>query len=65
MTEKVVYCTQKKNGMSRLEALTEEDLYNPATLNVPPEMVFHSTETIKATIVYFRIGCHIIPRNDE
>lgn len=31
----------------------------PATLNVPPEMVFHSTETIKATIVYFRTGGHI------
>lgn len=28
MTEKVVYCTQRKKGMSRLEALTEEDLYN-------------------------------------
>ena len=28
MTEKVVYCTQKKKGMSRLEELTEEDLYN-------------------------------------
>lgn len=51
--------------MSRLEALTEEDLYNPATLNVPPEMVFYSTETIKATIVYFRTGSHIIPRKDE
>lgn len=51
--------------MSRLEALTEEDLYNHATLNVPPEMVFHSTETIKATIVYFRTGSHIIPRKGE
>lgn len=61
----MVYCIQRKKGMSRLEALTEEDLYNHATLNVPPEMVFHSTETIKATTVYFRIGGHIIPRNDE
>ena len=34
----------------------------PATLNVPPEMVFHSTETIKATIVYFKTGSHIISR---
>lgn len=48
--------------MSRLEALTEEDLYNHATLNVPPEMVVHSTETIKATIVYFKTGSHIISR---
>ena len=48
--------------MSRFEALTEEDLYNPATLNIPPEMVFYSTETIKATIVYFKTGSHIISR---
>lgn len=61
----MVYCIQRKKGMSRLEALTEEDLYNHATLNVPPEMVFHSTETIKATIVYFRTGSHIIPRKGE
>lgn len=32
MTEKVVYCTQKKKGMSRLEALTEEDLYNEVSI---------------------------------